>query len=706
MKIANEKINSFLAINGKASSSPTDSLVATLKNLEIQYFLSLVNFDVVRFAGQASGHVAVNNVLGGGVPDVKANLFVNNLSIQEGPLGDANISAHWDKEVDGIVVDGRIIDLYKMPDRLTGREKNVTGITTVSGWISPAKNDIALHVDTRNTNAKFLHGFLRGIFKDISGCVTGPVDIIGPFNNVNILASAVPDINLRLRATNVPYHIEGDTIRMRHYLFEFKDISIYDRFGHRSVLNGQVTHRNMKNFKYHFDTDLHELLAYDEKEFNSDKFLATVFADGKLSIDGSDGHPLYVNASVTPTRGSVFAYDAATPDAITGNSFIEFRDRDSIMAFNPNLFDPTPDMEDETPVKRDSLTIIKEAKKNYNSDIFINFDINLTPACEVKLRMDNIEDGYMRTFGYANINARWYNKGSFQMFGNYNINSGSYRLYLQDIIFRDLALQPGSMVEFNGNPFDANIHLICHHTINSVPLSDLTNTTAFTQNNKVKVICLLDITGKLGNMDFKFGIDIPNVNEEVRQLVRSMINSEEEMNTQAIYLLGLGRFYPNEYARANGNGNSGQAANSLLSSTLSGQINQMLSNMIGNTSNWSFGSSLTTGEKGWQDLDVEGTLEGRLLDERLLINGAFGYRDNAMTNRSTFIGDFEVKWRLNQKGSLYVKAYNQTNDRYFTKATLNTQGLGLSWRHDFESIRRRIKQKETPKQEQQAEAQE
>ena len=312
--------------------------------------------------------------------------------------------------------------------------------------------------------------------------------------------------------------------------------------------------------------------------------------------------------------------------------------------------------------------------------------------------MDNIEDGYMRTFGNARLKAQWYNKGSFQMFGNYNISSGSYRLYLQDIIFRDLALQPGSLVEFNGNPFDANIHLICHHTINCVPLSDLTSTTAFSQNNKVKVICILDITGKLGNMDFKFNMDLPNVNEETRQLVRSMINSEEEMNTQMIYLLGLGRFYPNEYARSNGHGNSGQAVNSLLSSTLSGQINQMLSNMIGRDSNWNFGSSLTTGEKGWDDLDVEGILEGRLLDERLLINGAFGYRDNAMTNRSSFIGDFEVKWRLDQKGNLYVKAYNQTNDRYFTKATLNTQGVGLSWRHNFESIRRRMRQKDKEKQ--------
>lgn len=695
VKFANDNTNSFLSIDGRATSSPNDSLVVTLNNLEIKYLISLVDFDAVRFAGKASGHVIVNNVLGGGVPELRANLFVENLSVQEGSIGDANITAHWDKEVEGVAVEGRIVDLYEVPDGLTGRHKKITGITTVDGWISPAKNDMCINVDTHNTNAAFMHGFLGGVFKEVSGYVTGPISIIGPLNNVNIIGDAVPNMNLRLRATNVPYHIEGDTLHMRPYLFDFKDISIYDRFGHRSTINGQVTHRNMKNFVYRFKADLHELLAYDETEFNSDKFLATVFADGDLTIDGSDGHPLYVNASVTPTRGSVFAYDAATPDAITGSSFIEFRDRDSLLTIHPRRVSLPPEDEWETkPVQKDSLAIVKAAKKNYDSDIFINFDINLTPACEVKLRMDNIEDGgYMSTFGHAQLTAKWYNKGSFQLFGNYNIASGSYRLYLQDIIFRDLALQSGSMVEFNGNPFDANIHLICHHTIPSVPLSDLTNTTAFSQNNKVRVICILDITGKLGNMDFKFDMDIPNVNEEVRQLVRSMINSEEEMNTQMIYLLGLGRFYPNEYARANGGDNSSQAVNSLLSSTLSGQINQMLSNVIGNNGNWNFGSSLTTGEKGWDDLDVEGILEGRLFNERLLINGNFGYRDNALTNQANFIGDFEVKWRMNAKGSLYLKAYNQTNDRYFTKATLNTQGLGLSWRHDFETIRKRLRRK-------------
>ena len=226
-----------------------------------------------------------------------------------------------------------------------------------------------------------------------------------------------------------------------------------------------------------------------------------------------------------------------------------------------------------------------------------------------------------------------------------------------------------------------------------MPLNDLTGTTLYNQNPKVKVICILDITGNLGNMNFGFDIMMPNVNDETRQLVRSLISTDEEMNMQMIYLLGLGRFYTNEYARATGESNTTGAVNTLLSSTISGQINQMLSNVIGTNSKWNFGTGLATGEKGWNDLDIEGILSGTLLNDRLLINGNFGYRDNTLTNRANFIGDFDVRWRLSENGNTYIKAYNQTNDRYFTKATLNTQGIGISYQKDFDSWKRLFRRK-------------
>lgn len=77
-------------------------------------------------------------------------------------------------------------------------------------------------------------------------------------------------------------------------------------------------------------------------------------------------------------------------------------------------------------------------------------------------------------------------------------------------------------------------------------------------------------------------------------------------------------------------------------------------------------------------------LRGRLLNNRLLINGNFGYRENPIAN-SNFMGDFELQWLLTPKGNINLKAYSKTNDRYFSKTNLTTQGAGILFKHDFDS---------------------
>lgn len=48
-------------------------------------------------------------------------------------------------------------------------------------------------------------------------------------------------------------------------------------------------------------------------------------------------------------------------------------------------------------------------------------------------------------------------------------------------------------------------------------------------------------------------------------------------------------------------------------------------------------------------MEAEAILSGRLLNNRLLINGNFGYKENVMTN-TNFIGDFEAIWLLTPSG--------------------------------------------------------
>ena len=651
----------FVKVNGIISDVPSDSLIVQLNNVDVDYILSIVDFTAVDFRGRAFGNAYVSNVYK--KPKFNAALRVEDLAIGSGVLGLGNIRAHWDDDVDGIRVNGHIVDLDEQ-----GRDR----ITDCTGYIAPSKNYIHLNINANNTNAYFLNDFLGGVFRDIHGSANGVMNVIGPLNDIGLIGDMSTQVDMTLRATGVTYHVEPqDTLRFRPNRFKFENVRIYDDEHNQGIVNGFVSHRNVKNFAYEFRVDMQNLLAYTEEEFNSDKFMGKVYSNGWLTVKGADRNPLNINADISPTRGSFFAYDAATPDAIASSSFLTFHDAESF-----------------TTDKSQTGTLTPHEEYKYRGDIFMNVAIHLNPECAIKLRMDNVEDGYITTYGTGKLQAFYHNKGSFTLNGTYNIQSGRYRLYLQDIIYRDLELQNGSSVVFNGNPFDANIHLICHHTINSVPLTDLTAGATTTSSNKVKVICILDITGKLGNMNFKFDLNLPNVNDETRQMVRSYISTEEEMNMQMIYLLGLGRFYTNEYARSMGGESGGsQTMNTLLSSTISGQINQMLSNVIGTDSKWNFGTGLSTGEFGWNDLDVEGMLSGHLLDDRLLINGNFGYRDNTLTQNSSFIGDFDVKWRIRPNGNTYLKAYNKTNDRYFTKATLNTQGVGISYQRDFEHWR-------------------
>ncbi len=178
-----------------------------------------------------------------------------------------------------------------------------------------------------------------------------------------------------------------------------------------------------------------------------------------------------------------------------------------------------------------------------------------------------------------------------------------------------------------------------------------------------------------------FDFELPNASEEEKQMVRSMLSTEEERNMQVIYLLGIGRFFSFNNAYNASSTQSEMAMNSLVSSTLSSQFNRVLSNAIG-SSNWNFGTNLRTGEMGWNNMDVEGMLSGRMLNNRLLVNGNFGYRER-LYNTSNFIGDFDVQYLLTPSGSISLKAYNKSNDRYFIQSSLLTQGIGIQLKKDF-----------------------
>ena len=272
------------------------------------------------------------------------------------------------------------------------------------------------------------------------------------------------------------------------------------------------------------------------------------------------------------------------------------------------------------------------------------------------------------------------------LFGTYTVERGFYRLSLQDVINKNFDVLSGSTVSFEGDPMAARLDITARHTVNYVPLRDLSPD----MTGNVHVNCLLRIGGTLDAPTLTFALELPQGSEEEKAMLASYTNTAEQVNLQFIYLLGLGKFYTPDMAQ-NTQGTTNNME-SFISSTISGQINNLLAGIISNE-NWNLASNLRaenmmTGESdldgdNWENMEIEGILEGRLLNNRLLINGSFGYRENPMY-ATNFIGDFDIRYLLTEKFSL--KGYNKTNDRYFSKTSLTTQGIGVVYQRDFEGL--------------------
>lgn len=645
-----------IIIDGIASVSANDSLSVDLHDIDIEYILELVNFHSVDFSGRASGKAWISAPFGNLAAD--GNLTVSNFKFENGRMGVLNANVEWDNtdkqiNIDAIADDG--------PDAMT----------FINGYVSPAHNSIELGIKAAGTHIDFMQSFTSSFMRDISGKANGKVVLGGPLNAINLTGELVVDGEATVKATNCKYFLRGDTVRFVPDEIELCDMPVYDIYNHRGVLSGFIHHKHLTRLSYDLSLSAYNLLAYNFRDFGDDSFYGTVYGTGNVDISGRSGE-VDIDINITPQKNSSFVYNASTPDAISNQEFIQWDDVTSAAT------------DDEHHAARVS------AMENIPTDIRIKFNIDCTPDATLKILMDGRTNDYITLNGSGNIRATYYNKGSFNMFGTYVVEHGTYGITIQDIIKKNFTFDSGGTITFGGDPYEANLDLMAIHTVNGVSLSDLNIGKSFS-NNTTRVNCLMNIGGQPRAPKVDFDIDMPTMSSDEKQMIRSIINSEDEMNQQVVYLLGIGRFYPQEANNSSAQGESqlsqtSLAMQSLLSGTISSQINSVLNTVI-NNNNWNFGANISTGDEGWNNAEYEGLLSGRLLNNRLLINGQFGYRDNQNNASTSFIGDFDVRYLLFPNGDLAVNIYNKTNDRYFTKSSLNTQGVGLIIKKDFNGLK-------------------
>ena len=646
-----------IIIDGNVSSNTKDSLTIDLNDMEVAYILNLVDFHAVEFSGEATGTVIIREPLDNF--KANANLTVKDFKFENGRMGTLHALAHWNKEREQI-------DINAIAD--DGLEAK----TIIRGYVSPTYNTIDLGIQANGTYLDFMHNFTNSFLSSITGHAQGAVRLAGNLDDINLTGQLVIDGESTVTPLNTTYTLKNDTVILVPNEIELRRMRLYDKNGNMGILSGGIHHESLTNLTYDLFVNANNLLAYDFKEFGESTFYGTVYASGDVDIHGRSGE-VTINCNVTPEKNSVFVYNASSPDAITDQEFIQWGSGS------------LKDKSDYSQGIRNNHT--SPLFEDIPTDIYINFLINCTPAATLRLLMDANTNDYITLNGDGAIRATFYNKGPFNMFGTFTVDHGTYGITIQNIIKKNFTFNRGGTIVFGGDPYNAALNLQALYTVNGVSLSDLNIGTSFASNT-IRVNCLMNIGGQPNNPQVDFDLEMPTVNADEQQMVRSIINGQQEMNQQVLYLLGIGRFYNQGLNNANTEqaDRTTLAMQSFLSGTLSTQINSLLNSVIKND-NWNFGANISTGDEGWHNAEYEGLVSGRMLNNRLLLNGQFGYRDNARQANPSFIGDFDIQYLLYPNGNLALKVYNQTNDRYFTKSSLNTQGIGLIMKKDFNGIR-------------------
>lgn len=651
----------FIDINGCASKSDDDQLTVNLRDIDLNYIFKTLNINYVTFGGMATGKVKASAAFSG-IPKASTDgLFVKNLSYNDAVLGDAQLTSSFDMIEKKVSI---------RADIETGQKKN----TVVDGAIWVTRDSLSFDLDANKVNIQFLQPFMAAFSSDVQGQASGHAKLYGTFSDIDLVGRLFADtIRMKLDYTNT-YYSGSDSVYLDPGHITIPAFKLYDKYGNSGIFSGWLKHRYFHEPEFEFRLrDAHRLLCYDTDAKLNPDWYGKIFGNGSATITGDpEKVSIFVDMSTTP--GSTFTFVLSENEAATDFRFLTFTDKQKEERLR-QMPDTVPDF-----IKRFNKRIEQEMSPPADFDLDIRATIN--PYADIILVMDPVAGDKIKARGNGAFQLNYSgNDDVMTMYGEYVVAEGSYNFTLQDLIIKDFVIRPDSKVTFNGDPLQAVLDIVASYRVNT-NLTDLDPSFANDRDlnrTNVPIEALLKVSGEIDNPEIKFDIELPTLTSDVERKVRSIISTEDMMNTQIIYLLALNRFYSPEYTNSGSNG--GELA-SVASSTLSSHI----SNILGQLSDkWSIAPTFRSDKKDLSDLEFDVTLSSRLFNNRLLINGNLGYRDKNTSN-TTFVGDFDIEYLLNRSGNLRLKAYNHYNDQnYYLKSALTTQGIGIIYRHDFDS---------------------
>lgn len=634
LKLSNA--NQILNVKGYISKNPDKTLSFLIDNVDVSNINAITQPAGYEFGGILSGSGRISNIYD--IPVFTTNVNINDLSINQEKLGKLSLSSKWDKLSKAFV--------------MSGTNKYVEMKGTYLTEIDSLDASIILKNLKIDIFDKYLNAYeISGLKGDANGTImlTGSIKKPTIDGTINLKQAEFTYDYLKLKAlTEDKVYIGNDRI----YFDNFK---VKDENGNVGTINGGIYHDNFKNFRFELLANLEDFKVMNTKLSDNNLFYGTVYASGGLTVEG------------TPNNFSVYAGATTGP----GTKFV-LPMEDNYHAQNTSYI---------TFVTAEDREANISSRKFSTTDYSIKLDIDVKPEAEVQIVFDPRTGDRIKANGEGMLKIEYTSDEELYMYGEIEVTKGDYLFTLENIINKRFTIPSGGTITWDGNPYEGKLNLDAVYTT-TVSLKELMREeydSTDTNNKKATVECHMHLIGNLMSPEIQFSINIPNGSDKVKTKLASL--TQDEINKQLLYVLVINQFYDPNAEMLNQTGTTTNAVGVTTTQMLSNQLSNWLSKIVKDV-DVGFKYRPSTEFTG-QEIEV--ALSTQIFNDRLLINGNLGISDKKFNNEN-IVGDVEVQWKLNKKGSLRIKGFSRKNTDIEAEYGPYTTGAGIFYTEEFDTF--------------------
>jgi len=543
---------------------------------------------------------------------------------------------------------------YRIASSLTNKDvRSFNALGTID--FAPKISQLDLDVRLNDFNLQAISPFGANVITDIRGEASGALQVMGNYTKPNILGT----INLKNSGLKVPYLntdfdlanstqmiVSSDTLRVLST--EITDT----KFNTKGVFSGIATHDNYRDWNLNLTINAPErLLVLDTPPDEDELYYGTSFISGNAVIQGPVD-ALDIKVFATTQAGTTFKIPLSDTEAIGDDSFIKFL----------------------SPQDKRIRTIGQQIVKKEIKGLSVDFDLDINDNAEVEVVVDKVNNSTLKGRGAGTLLIRLDTKGKFNMWGEFTVIEGLYDFRYGGIIQKKIAVVPGGNINWDGEPDRARLSISAKYATQANPAVLLDNPSF---NRKIPVDVLVDLTGEIIQPELNFNIDFPRTSSTVKSELEFKLQSNEEIEKQAIFLLTTGSFVNEGMGGAN------------FAGTLVDRVSDLVNGLFADEDGtFNVGIDYSQGSRlpNQQTADRVGISLQSKINERILINGKVGIPLGG-SNETAIAGDIEVQWLINEDGTLRMNFFNRQADiQFIGEDQIFEQGLGMSYNVDFNTL--------------------